>query len=347
MSVEKHSKDYYCWLSYELIDDEEKLINYQEMTGEVFIPGDSAIIKSAEEELKRGLSGITGNLPEINKTENKDCTLLVMKAIEKYSSEYFTEDELETLSEEGYLIKSLTIDEKDLIIIGARTDNGILYGVFRFLNLLQMGEDISELDILSNPSNNLRFINHWDNLDGSIERGYAGKSIFYENNQLRDNLDRVKDYARLLASIGINSIAINNVNVHYEETRLISDKIDMVKTLAGIFRDYGIKTFLSVNYASPIQLSDIETADPLDEDVRQWWKEKVSEIYQIIPDFGGFLVKADSESRPGPFTYDRNHADGANMLAEALEPYGGIVIWRCFVYNCQQDWRDYETDRAR
>ncbi|MFP4660885.1 MAG: alpha-glucuronidase family glycosyl hydrolase [Halanaerobiales bacterium] len=347
MRTEKYSKDYHCWLAYDRIKDEDKLIMYKKITGKIFIPGDSLIIKSAEEELNRGIIGITGFSPELNKSEYKDCTLLVIKANENYSSGVFTEDELEILSEEGYLIKSLARNKKEQIIIGARTDRGILYGVFRFLNLLQMEEDINNVSLLSNPSNNIRIINHWDNLDGSIERGYAGKSIFYKDNQLTDNLDRVKDYARLLSSIGINSIAINNVNVHYEETRLISDKIDMVKTLAGLFRNYGIKTFLSVNYASPIQLSAIETADPLDEGVRQWWKDKVVEIYQNIPDFGGFLVKADSENRPGPFTYNRNHADGANMLAEALEPFGGIVIWRCFVYNCQQDWRDYETDRAR
>ncbi len=184
-------------------------------------------------------------------------------------------------------------------------------------------------------------------MDGSIERGYAGKSIFYKDNNLRNDLARVRDYARMLASIGINALSINNVNVSYEETRLIDDKLEMVITIADILRDYGITTYLSVNYAAPMQLSSIDTADPLDEKVRLWWKEKTAEIYEQIPDFGGFVVKADSEGRPGPFTYSRSHADGANMMAEALEPYGGLLIWRCFVYNCQQDWRDKETDRAR
>ena len=189
-------------------------------------------------------------------------------------------------------------------------------------------------------------LNHWDNFDGSIER-YAGRSIFYNRNELVDDLGRIQDYARLLASLGINSIAINNVNVHYLETTFIEERLDLVKTLADIFRPYGIKLFLSINYASPMQLAGLETADPLDPDVQQWWIDQTAKVYEQIPDLGGFLVKADSENRPGPFTYGRNHADGANMLGRALKPFGGILIWRCFVYDCQQDWRDYETDRAR
>jgi alpha-glucuronidase len=191
-------------------------------------------------------------------------------------------------------------------------------------------------------------INQWDNMDGGIERGYAGKSIFYKDKQFTDELNRIQDYARLLSSVGINGIAINNVNVHAVETNLITRSLlPRVAEVADIFRAYGIKTFLSVNYASPIEIGNLLTADPLDTGVQEWWKMKAKEISRYIPDFGGFLVKADSEHRPGPFTYNRNHADGANMLAAALEPFGGLVIWRCFVYNCLQDWRDRSTDRAR
>lgn len=211
-----------------------------------------------------------------------------------------------------------------------------------------MRDHLHDLRIVENPRNQLRMINEWDNMDGSIERGYAGGSIFFEHNKVTNNLQRIKDYARILSSIGINAIAFNNVNVHEEETKLITRKfLPDVAKVANIFRQYGIKTFLSINYASPIQLGKLETADPLDEKVRAWWKETVADIYRYIPDFGGFLVKADSEHRPGPFTYGRNHAEGANMLAEALAPFGGIVLWRCFVYNCLQDWRDRKTDRAR
>ncbi|MDU5949412.1 MAG: alpha-glucuronidase, partial [Paenibacillus macerans] len=188
----------------------------------------------------------------------------------------------------------------------------------------------------------------WDNIDGSIERGYAGDSIFYAGGKITSDLGRIRDYARLLASVGVNALAINNVNVHRLETMLITEAyLPEVAGLAGIFRGYGIKLFLSVNYAAPLEIGGLPTADPLDPEVRRWWRYRAAEINRYIPDFGGFLVKADSENRPGPFTYGRDHADGANMLAEALEPYGGVVIWRCFVYNCKQDWRDRKTDRAR
>ena len=201
---------------------------------------------------------------------------------------------------------------------------------------------------IENPRNPLRIIDHWDNMDGSVERGYAGRSIFYYANQLTKDFKRLRDYARLLASIGINGVVINNVNVKDYETRLITSEYlpDLAK-LAAIFRDFGIRIYFSINYASPIRLGNLPTADPLERAVQEWWARKAAEIYSFIPDCGGFLVKADSEFTPGPFTYGRNHAEGANMLAEALEPFGGLVIWRCFVYNCTQDWRDRTTDRAK
>ena len=184
-------------------------------------------------------------------------------------------------------------------------------------------------------------------MDGSIERGYAGRSIFYQDNRFIRDTDRIRDYARLLASVGMNGIVLNNVNVHYRETSLITEVfLEDVSRVAAIFRAYGITVYLSINYAAPVTLGELTTADPLDPAVEKWWSEKTANICRHIPDFGGFLVKADSENRPGPFTYGRDHAQGANMLAKALKPYGGIVIWRCFVYNCKQDWRDRVTDRA-
>src|SRR5690606_24937918 len=234
-----------------------------------------------------------------------------------------------------------------LAIAGA-SERAVLYGVFHLLRLMAQGESIELLDITEQPKYELRMINHWDNMDGSIERGYAGRSILYKDNELLVDSPRIVDYARMMASIGINGIAINNVNVHRAETFLITDKLlPQVKKFAAIFRSYGIKLYLSVNYAATIELGEVDTADPLDERVQAWWKKKAEEVYAAIPDFGGFVVKADSENRPGPFTYGRDHADGANMLATALQPYGGLVLWRCFVYDCHQDWRDRSTDRAR
>ncbi|WP_150269210.1 alpha-glucuronidase family glycosyl hydrolase [Paenibacillus tepidiphilus] len=252
----------------------------------------------------------------------------------------------EQLGEEGFAIRYS--EAEDCIAVGAARPAGVLHGVFHLLRLMAAGQPPAELDVLEQPSNRLRMVNHWDNFDGSIERGYAGRSFFYDDNRFLHDTERLRDYARLLASVGINGISINNVNVHRLETLFITELyLPDVAEMAAVFRAYGIRLFLSVNYASTLEIGALTTADPLDPQVQEWWKRKAEEIYRFIPDFGGFVVKADSENRPGPFTYGRNHADGANMLAEALAPYGGLVIWRCFVYNCKQDWRDRKTDRAR
>ena len=195
-------------------------------------------------------------------------------------------------------------------------------------------------------------LDHWDNMTvhpvmGQIERGYAGGSIFYANGEVRADLSRVRDYARLLATTGVEAVGINNVNVHAVEARLLTDGLPDVARIADVFRAYGIRIFLSVSFASPRLLGGLPTADPLDPDVASWWASTADRVYAAVPDFGGFLVKADSEGQPGPFAYGRSHADGANMLAAALRPHGGTVLWRAFVYNHHQDWRDRTTDRAR
>jgi len=248
---------------------------------------------------------------------------------------------------DGYAIRTIARDGATRIVIAGQNDRGALYGAFRFLNLLQTGERLDGLDLADSPRNLLRMMNHWDNPDGTIERGYAGNSVFFRDGRVVSELGRVRDYARLMASIGINAVALNNVNVHGRAVQLIAGDLDDAARVADLFRQYGIRLFLSISFAAPAEIGGLDTADPLDGRVRAWWRERAADIYARIPDFGGFLVKADSEFRPGPFTYGRNHADGANMLAEALAPHGGIVIWRCFVYNCLQDWRDRSTDRAR
>ncbi len=350
--IDKKSKSYQAWLNYEQLS-EKYLDKFKQTLNNVSLLSNSAVSSSIREELNRAFSKFldTDFTFKIS-PDAKDQVIFAdqsdLKEIAAANTQLeksLKEINFEDLSSEGYIIKFFK--ENNLLIVSSKTDKGLLYGAFALFREIQQENNLKELDLLSNPKNNLRMLNHWDNLDGSIERGYAGKSIFYKDNNLRNDLKRIKDYARMLASIGINALYINNVNVSYEETRLIDDKIDIVITIADILRDYGITTYLSANYASPMQLSNIDTADPLDEKVKLWWQEKVAEIYEAIPDFGGFVVKADSEGRPGPFTYNRSHADGANMMAEALEPYGGLLIWRCFVYNCQQDWRDKETDRAR
>ncbi|MBO7531464.1 MAG: alpha-glucuronidase [Lachnospiraceae bacterium] len=239
---------------------------------------------------------------------------------------------------------------EDGLSINSKSGAGILYGVFDILRSIACGKDVRTVYSSGKtvrPSNPLRMLNHWDNMSGDIERGYSGNSFFFENDDIVIN-ERTEDYARLIASVGINGVVINNVNVKNAASYLITDRFfDKVAKLGEIFAGYGIRLFLSLNYASTIEIGGLDSADPLDEKVIAWWKTKMAEIFEKVPTLGGFLVKADSEGRPGPFTYGRTQADGANMLADIVKEHGGIIIWRCFVYNCQQDWRDRKTDRAR
>ncbi|MBB5325500.1 alpha-glucuronidase [Anoxybacillus tepidamans] len=335
-----------CWLRY---DKNEAYQENESLFATIVIKGASPVFRAAAVELEIGITSMFGIRPQIvPHAEQSGFIWLGTLEDEEVNGSFLRKKEEELIRSEGYVIRSLVKNGRLCVYIAGKTDKGVLYAVFHFLRLLQMKENIERLSIVEHPKNELRMINHWDNMDGSIERGYAGRSIFFESGQFIKKRQRMKDYARLLASVGINAVSINNVNVHETETKLITEKfLPDVAEVAGIFRAYGIKTFLSINYASPIEIGGLSTADPLDPSVQQWWKKTVAQIYSYIPDFGGFVVKADSEFRPGPFTYGRNHADGANMLAEALEPFGGIVIWRCFVYNCQQDWRDRTIDRAK
>lgn len=252
-------------------------------------------------------------------------------------------DENHQVGKEGYEI----YQEDGKLFITSGGEAGILYGVFHLARMLQCASKELELPVKKVPDSPLRMLNHWDNMDGSIERGYSGESFFFQKNEILVN-DRTRAYARLAASVGINGVVINNVNVKERATWLIDEVFQKeLKEMSDIFASYGIRLFLSLNFAAPMELGGLDHADPCSEDVKTWWKEKMKELYTRLPNLGGFLVKADSEGRPGPFTYGRTHADGANMLAEAVKPYDGLIIWRCFVYNCQQDWRDRKTDRAR
>ena len=239
------------------------------------------------------------------------------------------------LGKEGYTIRT----SEGKTVLGAATEQGLLYATYHLLRLQAEGADCSQLNIQEKPAFDIRVLNHWDNLDGTIERGYAGHSL-WKWEELTDSVSaRYREYARANASVGINGTVLNNVNASPEI--LSADYLQKVRKLADVFRPYGIKVYLSVNFASPMKLGGLSTADTLDEEVARWWKEKVREIYGLIPDFGGFLVKANSEGQPGPCDYGRTHAEGANMLAEALKPYGGIVMWRAFVYSPS------DADRAK
>jgi alpha-glucuronidase len=341
-----------AWLRYEAVENEALREEYQVRCSAIAITKRTKVLCTAERELKDALEAMTGHSPDIVTIWDRLVPTVIIGVLGSKDAEIDREfgAEAATIGDEGYVIRSLhgREGESDRIAIIGKSDRGALYGTFHLIRLMQMREPINELHIVETPANGLRMINQWDNMDGSIERGYAGKSIFYRNDGFVADFSRIRDYARLLSSVGINAISINNVNVHREETKLITAAYEETLTkVADVFGAYGIQLFLSINFASPIAVGGLPTADPLDPSVRGWWAERASDLYRAIPDFGGFLVKADSEFRPGPFTYGRNHADGANMLAEALAPYSGLVIWRCFVYNCLQDWRDRSTDRAK
>ncbi|WP_320961945.1 glycoside hydrolase family 20 zincin-like fold domain-containing protein [Hungatella effluvii] len=247
------------------------------------------------------------------------------------------------LGTEGYRIG----ETEDGYKIESASPAGYLYGMYGLHRLLTTQNEAG-FPYESVPDQSIRMIDHWDNFDGSIERGYAGESIFYDHNTFRGDMELIRQYARLLASVGINAVLINNVNVHRPETFFVTgEALAEIRRISDVLAAYGIKTYLSVNFAAPITVGRLKSADPLEPEVASWWEETVKRIYEEIPDFAGFVVKADSEGEPGPFTYGRNHDDGANMLARAAGPYGGVVIWRCFVYDCSQDWWNREADRAR
>jgi len=329
-----------CWLEYEKLSKEE-VERYSEWFESLTMLGD--VPKEVVEELKKFARESLGvQLRTFTRFLKKKRYILVGLL----NSLPFDLDASE-LKPEGFVLKTLKVGNSSVIVLTGKTRASLVYGTYELIKRVRLGEDLESLDVLENPKVRFRMLNHWDNLDGSVERGYAGNSIFFKENEVIVN-ERTKDYARLLASIGINGVVLNNVNVKKKELHLLEPAyLEKLKKLADVFRRYGIRVFLSVNFASPMHLGGLETADPLDKRVFEWWKKKVEEIYDYIPDFGGFLVKADSEFNPGPHMFGRTHAEGANMLARALAPFEGYVIWRAFVYNCMQDWRDYKTDRAK
>ncbi len=319
------------WLGYK----EKKNNKGSELLKKFYLEGASdkdEVVKNAVKELKAGLKAMTGAEPEVV-YGGAAPEIVIAKGTDIQDKEEYTV----SLKDDG-------------ICITGKSGNAILYGVFDVLRTVACEKKVEEAYApakTSRPSNPLRMLNHWDNMDGSIERGYSGNSFFYVDNEIQTD-ERITDYARMIAAVGINAVVINNVNVKDAASYMITDRyFEKVAKLGEIFAGYGIGLYLCLNYASTIELGGLDSADPLDEKVIAWWKEKMAEVFKKIPTLKGFLVKADSEGRPGPFTYGRTQADGANMLADIVKDYGAIIIWRCFVYNCKQDWRDRKTDRAR
>ncbi|HMU46695.1 MAG TPA: alpha-glucuronidase family glycosyl hydrolase [Chitinophagaceae bacterium] len=335
--ISKAENGYDLWLRYNKIDDNTLLNNYRNTLNSIKLNANSPTLKAAKEELEKGFEGLLQKkLPFVNEIKTGSICIYIPGS-KTNSQKLISDDQLQTLGQEGFLIQSTNFKGYNIIVIAANTDIGILYGCFHFLRLLQTHQPVSNLKINSSPELQLRLLNHWDNLDRSVERGYAGISL-WNWHTLPDYIDpRYKDYARANASIGINGASLTNVNAN--STVLTTPYLKKVAALADVFRPYGIKVYLTARFSAPIEIGKLKSADPLNDTVRNWWKEKAKEIYSLIPDFGGFLVKANSEGQPGPQNYGRNHADGASMLADAVAPYNGIVMWRAFVYNPESNDR--------
>ncbi len=330
---------YRLWLRYDKITDNHTLLSYRKQVSGYWAEGSSPILLSAKEELKNGLSGLLDNkIFAISGLQN-NCVVMGTPTNSAFIASISLPD-LQKVSTDGFIITTQKIKDKQCIIIAAKTDAGVLYGTFHFLQLIQTQQPINSLHIVSSPKIQYRLLNHWDNMNRTVERGYAGFSI-WKWHLLPGYIDqRYRDYARANASIGINGTVVNNVNANVQ--MFSKEYLIKAAALADVFRPYGIKIYLSAKFSAPIDLGKLKTADPLDESVKGWWAKKVDEIYSYIPDFGGLIVKANSEGQPGPQNYQRTHADGANMLADALAPHKGIVMWRAFVYS-----NETPTDRTK
>lgn len=320
---------YRLWLKYDAIHDKALAKHYRSQLQYWRVTSDSETANVIRQELTYAFDGLLKDITELESGSKNGLLLIGTPASSKDIAAEFS-DELAQLGNEGYLIQTAKIGGKKSIVVAGNTDVATLYGSFHFLRLLQTGENISALNIRSQPKVQVRTLNHWDNLDRHVERGYAGSSIWDWHKLPEYKYQRYYDYARANASIGINGTVLNNVNA--DALILTPLYLEKVKSLADIFRPYGIKVYLSIKFSSPQLIGGMKTSDPLDPAVQLWWQNKADEIYKLIPDFGGFLVKANSEGQPGPGDFGRSHAEGANMLADALAPHGGIVMWRAFVY---------------
>ena len=328
---------YDLWLRYRPVE-KHWLASYRIAARSIVPEGNSESIAAARDELARGLAGMLREHVPVEPAVNRDGAILLGTPSNSASTASLNLP-LKDLGDEGYLIRSARINNHKVIVIAANTDIGLLYGAFAFLRTMQTRALPDSIDVESKPRVRHRMLDHWDNLDGTMERGYAGLSI-WDWHDLPHLSQRYTDYARADASVGINGAVLNNVGA--QAAMLTPAYLEKAAALAGVFRPYGIRVYFSARFSAPIEIGGLKTADPLDPSVKAWWLAKADEIYRHIPDFGGFLVKANSEGQPGPQDYGRSHADGANVLADALAPHGGIVIWRAFVYSASN-----REDRAK
>jgi alpha-glucuronidase len=323
---------YELWLRYRPVADASLRASYTRALTGILVEGSSPTLRAAASELERGLGGLLdAPVPRVVQVSREGVLVAGTPKSSPHVASLALGPELQAVGAEGYLLRSARLSGRRTTVIAANSDVGVLYGAFHLLRLLQTHQPIEPLSLASAPRLGRRVLNHWDNLDRTIERGYAGFSL-WDWHKLPDYLDpRYTDYARANASLGINGTVITSVNAN--ATSLTPEWLRRAAALADVFRPWGLRVYLTARFSAPIEIGGLKTADPLDPAVAAWWRRKVDEIYAVIPDFGGFLVKANSEGQPGPQDYQRSHAEGANVLADALAPHGGIVMWRAFVYS--------------
>jgi alpha-glucuronidase len=334
---------YDAWLRYAPIQDPGVKSRYDRLPSIVVSLTESPVIQSASDELRRGVRGMLGRDLQ-REAQLPDADAIVLGTVDRVRAVVPALGDVPDLADDGFILRTVQGGGNTYVIVAGANDRGVLYGTFALLRAVALHEPIESLDVREEPFAPIRFLNHWDNLDGTIERGYAGKSIFWEEGHVASDLSRVHDYARLMASVGINGCSINNVNA---DVRVITPEyLPQVARIAAEFRKWGVRMLISLDFASPRKIGGIETFDPLDPQAVAFWQRKVDEVYRAIPDLAGFVLKADSEGRLGPSEYGRTHADAANAIARALQPHGGILFYRGFVYDHRMDWRNLKNDRA-
>jgi alpha-glucuronidase len=332
-----------AWLRYAPLD-EQAARQYATLPAAAVLFGESPVLHSAQTELVRGMRGMLGRTLREEKQPPRERAILLgtFSSLKEIAPGLQPKREMR---DDGFVLRTVKVRGFDCLVVASNTDRGVLYGVFALLSKIARNETVAVLNETQDPAAGIRWVDQWDNLDGRIERGYAGPSIFFENGSVRGDLTRASEYARLLASLGLNGCSINNVNAN---PKVLGDGfLPQLARVADAFRPWGVRLSIAVDVSSPKVIGGLETFDPLDPQVSEWWQKKFDDIYRLIPDFAGVVVKADSEGRLGPATYGRTPADAANVIARALEPHHGVVFYRAFVYNHHLDWQNPKNDRAK
>ncbi len=331
---------YDAWLRYAPLEGSSLTRAIRDVPAVVAVAGTGKLEASAQQEFVRGVKAMLGRTLRAESGIPKESAV-VIGTIQELAQWKLAAN----LAPDGFLLKTIQTGNIRTIVVSGPNERGVLYGTFALLRKIALGDAIDSLDVRESPYSSIRWLNHWDNLDGTIERGYGGRSIFWDNLHARADLSRVSDYGRMLASLGINACSINNVNAN--PRILAQDFLPEIARVAAAFRPWGVRTVISVDFGSPQAIGGLATFDPLDPAVIAWWKSTFDRIYAAVPDLAGVIIKADSEGRVGPSAYGRTHADAANVVARAVKPHGGLIFYRGFVYDHHMDWENPKNDRAR